>query len=110
MRLKTIPEDFCVRELLQWPEVPGGDYIVHQLHKEKLSTPEALALLVREARVNRGAIAYAGLKDRQAVTDQFVTIERQAVEVKLPNLRVHPVGAGWQGLAEAVARLESGPL
>lgn len=92
MRLKTIPEDFCVRELLQWPEVPGGDYIVHQLHKEKLSTPEALALLVREARVNRGAIAYAGLKDRQAVTDQFVTIERQAVEVKLPNLRVHPVG------------------
>jgi uroporphyrinogen-III synthase len=25
-------------------------------------------------------------------------------------LRVHPVGAGWQGLAEAVARLESGPL
>lgn len=93
MRLKTIPEDFRVRELMQWPEVPGGDYVVHLVHKEKLSTPEALSLLVREARVDRGTIAYAGLKDRQAVTDQYVTIERRAVELKLPNLRVQPVGA-----------------
>lgn len=93
MRLKTIPEDFRVRELLQWPDVPHGDYVVHLLHKEKLSTPEALSLLVREARVDRGAIAYAGLKDRQAVTDQYLTIERRAVELRLPNLRVQPVGS-----------------
>jgi tRNA pseudouridine13 synthase len=66
---------------------------VHKLHKEKLSTPEALTMLARETGVQRSSIAYAGLKDRQAVTDQFVTIERQAVELKLPNLRVMPVGA-----------------
>jgi tRNA pseudouridine13 synthase len=93
VRLKTIPEDFRVRELLQWPDVPGGDYVVHLVHKEKLSTPEALSLLVREGRVDRGTIAYAGLKDRQAVTDQYVTIERKAVELRLPNLRVQPVGS-----------------
>lgn len=93
MRLKTIPEDFRVRELLQWPDVPNGQYVVHLVHKEKLSTPEALSLLVREANVDRGTIAYAGLKDRQAVTDQYVTIERRAVELRLPNLRVQPVGA-----------------
>ena len=93
MRLKTIPEDFRVRELLQWPDVPNGDFVVHLVHKEKLSTPEALSLLVREAKVDRGAIAYAGLKDRQAVTDQYVTIERRAVELRLPNLRVQPVGS-----------------
>lgn len=92
MRLKTIPEDFRVRELLQWDEVPGGDQVVHLLHKEKLSTPEALALLVREAKVDRNAIAYAGLKDRQAVTDQYLTIAGRAVELRLPNLRVQPVG------------------
>ncbi len=92
MRLKTIPEDFRVRELLEWPEVPTGSYVVHQLHKEKLSTAEALSLLARECNVDRSAIAYAGLKDRQAVTDQFLTIERRAVELRLPNLRVQPVG------------------
>ena len=92
MRLKTTPEDFRVRELLQWPEVPGGAHVVHLLHKEKLSTPEALSLIVREGHVDRGTIAYAGLKDRQAVTDQFVSIERRAVELKLANLRLQPVG------------------
>ena len=92
MRLKTTPEDFRVRELLEWNEVPDGDFVVHRLRKEKLSTPEALALLVRDAGVDRSAIAYAGLKDRQAVTEQFVTIERRAVEFELPNLRIAPIG------------------
>lgn len=92
MRLKTTPDDFRVRELLEWDEVPDGAFVVHKLHKEKLSTPEALAILVRDAGVDRSAIAYAGLKDRQAVTDQFLTIERRAVELKLANLRVTPVG------------------
>ncbi|MFT4512443.1 MAG: tRNA pseudouridine13 synthase [Planctomycetota bacterium] len=93
MRLKITPDDFRVRELLEWNEVPNGNFIVHKLHKEKLSTPEALTMIARDAGVQRSSIAYAGLKDRQAVTDQFVTIERQAVELKLPNLRLTPVGA-----------------
>jgi tRNA pseudouridine13 synthase len=93
VRLKITPDDFRVRELLEWKEVPNGNFIVHKLHKEKLSTPEALTMVARDGRVQRSAIAYAGLKDRQAVTDQFVTIERQAVELKLPNLRLTPVGA-----------------
>lgn len=92
MRLKTIPEDFRVRELLEWDDVPNGNFVVHHLRKEKLSTPEALALIVKEGDVDRGTIAYAGLKDRQAVTEQFVTIERRAVELDLPNLRLRPVG------------------
>lgn len=92
MRLKTTPEDFRVTELLAWNEVPNGDFVVHKLHKEKLSTPEALTILCRDAEVDRAAIAYAGLKDRQAITDQYLTIERRAVELKLPNLRVTPCG------------------
>lgn len=92
MRLKTIPEDFRVRELLEWDEVPDGNFVVHKLQKEKLSTPEALTILARDAGVERSSIAYAGLKDRQAVTEQFLTIERRAVDLKLANLRVTPVG------------------
>jgi tRNA pseudouridine13 synthase len=92
VRLKTKPEDFRVRELLEWEDVPDGDYVVHLLRKVKLSTPEALTTLVRDGEVDRAAIAYAGLKDRQAVTEQYLTIERRAVELHLPNLDVQPVG------------------
>jgi len=92
VRLKAIPEDFRVRELLEWDDVPKGEYIVHRLHKVKLSTTEALTMIARECHVDRSEMAYAGLKDRQAVTDQFVTIPRRAVELDMPNLRLQPVG------------------
>ncbi len=92
MRLKAIPEDFRVRELLEWDEVPAGEFVVHRLHKVKLSTTEALGMVARECDVDRGDLAYAGLKDRQAVTEQFVTIPRRAVELQLANLRLQPVG------------------
>jgi tRNA pseudouridine13 synthase len=92
VRLKTVPEDFRVRELLDFPSVADGEHFVHLLHKQKLSTPEALALLVREAEVDRADIAYAGLKDRQAVTDQYVSIRGRAVELQRSDLRLTPIG------------------
>ncbi len=104
MRLKTIPEDFRVRELLEWDEVADGDFVVHRLQKEKLSTAEALSLIVREADVDRGVIAYAGLKDRQAITEQFLTIERRAVELDLPNLRLRPVGRTYAPITSRQSR------
>ena len=60
MRLKTTPDDFHVRELLEWEEVPDGDFVVHRLHKEKLSTPEALTTLSRDAEVDRVVLDGAG--------------------------------------------------
>lgn len=92
MRLKCVPQDFRVRELLDYQEVADGQYYVHLLKKEKLSTAEALARLVSDGDVPRDAIAYAGLKDRQAVTEQYVSIAGRRVELKLPNLRVSCVG------------------
>lgn len=92
MRLKVSPEDFRVRELLDFHAVDDGEHYVHLVHKEKLSTHEALSLLVQHAHVDRAAIAYAGLKDRQAVTDQYVSIQGRAVELKVPGMRVTPIG------------------
>ena len=104
MRLKATPEDFRVQEQLDYRAVPDGEHYVHVLHKEKLSTHEALSLLVQEGRVDRAAIAYAGLKDRQAVTDQYVSIAGRAVELKLPGLRVAPVGRTDQPINSRMSR------
>ena len=38
MRIKVIPEDFRVRELLDFESDEQGEHYVHLLHKEKLST------------------------------------------------------------------------
>src|SRR5262245_23636598 len=104
MRIKETPADFRVRELLEYRESPAGDFYVHLLHKEKLSTAEALSLVVRDAGVDRSAIAYAGLKDRQAVTDQYVSIQGRAVELQRPGLRLSPVGRSDEPIKSRMSR------
>ena len=104
MRLKCVPEDFRVRELLDFQEVAGGQHYVHLLRKEKLSTPEALAMLVNRGDVPRDAIAYAGLKDRQAVTEQYVSIAGRQVDLRLPNLRVSCVGRTDKPISSRLSR------
>jgi tRNA pseudouridine13 synthase len=92
LRLKCRPQDFVVKEQLDFvPSAAGGHY-VHVLHKEKLSTPEALSMVVQHGQVERDSIAYAGLKDRQAITDQHISIAGRSVDINLPNLRVTCIG------------------
>ncbi len=75
MRLKVAPGDFRVRETLDFVEDRAGPYFIHRLRKEKLDTLEAIRVVAAEARVDRAKIAFAGLKDRQGVTEQWISIE-----------------------------------
>ncbi|GDY02355.1 tRNA pseudouridine synthase D [Planctomycetota bacterium] len=104
MRLKTVPADFRVRELLDFPSNPTGEHYVHLLRKEKLSTPEALSMLVRALDLDRSRIAYAGLKDRQAVTDQYISIVGRACELERPGLRLKPVGRCSEPIKSRMSR------
>lgn len=73
MKLKRLPEDFQVDELTTvQPE--GGDYALYRLTKKSLGTPEAIDRLVSRLKVQRHRISYGGLKDKHAVTTQYVTI------------------------------------
>lgn len=92
MKLKQAPRDFRVFEELEFEADPQGSFHVHKLVKEKLGTLEALDRVARVARVPRSAIAYAGLKDRQAVTQQFISIENRRVEIHERGLKVRFVG------------------
>ncbi|MCC6670762.1 MAG: tRNA pseudouridine(13) synthase TruD [Planctomycetes bacterium] len=92
MRLKVAPEDFQVREVLTFPEHPEGAYFVHRMRKEKLDTMQALQLLVKHTGVSRADIAFAGLKDRQAQTEQWISVRGRRVDIDAPGLEVRCVG------------------
>ena len=92
MKLKETPADFRVTELLEFEASSHGEYHVHLLHKEKLTTHEALGILVRYCRVRREDLAYAGLKDRQAITEQYITVRGRRLEFDGHGIRVRPLG------------------
>lgn len=75
MKLKRLPEDFRVDEVLAPSLTSGAGAFAHyRLTKKSLGTLEAIAALSRHWKIPRQAIAFAGLKDRHALTTQYLTI------------------------------------
>jgi tRNA pseudouridine13 synthase len=74
VKLKRQPEDFQVEEQIDLAP-SGGPFALYRLTKESLGTPEAIDAILRHWNLARWQVAYAGLKDRHALTTQFVTIK-----------------------------------
>ncbi|MGB9688644.1 tRNA pseudouridine(13) synthase TruD [Thermogutta sp.] len=73
MKLKQQPEDFVVEEVTQFP-VDGGPFAAYVLTKKSLGTSEALDKVRKQWNIPLHAVSYGGLKDRHALTTQWVTI------------------------------------
>jgi tRNA pseudouridine13 synthase len=75
MKLKQNPEDFRVVEQSSVMLSSNSDkYQVFLLKKQNLDTFEALRQVARRWRVPLFEIGYAGLKDKHAVTQQYISI------------------------------------
>ena len=73
-RIKTRPEDFVVEEVPLLEPKEEGNYQLVKLKKRDVSTLEALRVLSRLEKVPLKKIGFAGLKDRYAITTQYLTI------------------------------------
>jgi tRNA pseudouridine13 synthase len=99
-RLKQRPQDFQVREVVDLPteaESAAGapeerPYFLHRLTKKKLTTPEAVALIARRFGIAKSDIAFGGLKDKQSLSEQIISIKGRAIEHREGGLKLTPVG------------------
>ena len=107
MRLKQRPGDFHVRELLNENFLQSkGDYAVYRITKKKMTTPEAVKALATAAGLETGDIKFAGLKDRQAVTTQYMSVPRKHREVKLNEGDLPGAGKVYRKLKELAPQSE----
>lgn len=74
MKIKQIPEDFQVTELCDRPFETSGEFSFYELKKRGIGTPEAIREICCQWRLTPRQVSYGGLKDRHAVTIQFLTI------------------------------------
>ncbi len=75
MKLKQRPDDFQVEEITS--VVPGktGSFGYYRLEKRSIGTPEAIQAFCKQLKIDHRRVRYGGLKDRHAVTIQYLTIE-----------------------------------
>ena len=76
MKVKQVPQDFVVEERARVRPTDRGPFALYLLRKEGIGTLEALRAVRRAWQVPGRAVGFGGLKDRHAVTSQWVTIPR----------------------------------
>jgi len=72
--LRSTPEDFEVEEVPAYPPSGSGDHVFAFIEKRELTTPEAVRRLCESLGVDPSSAGWAGLKDRHAVTRQWISI------------------------------------
>jgi len=91
-RLKSHPEDFRVTEIPLYEPSGTGDHTYLLIEKAGLGSLEAAALIARAFGRPRHVVGLAGLKDAQAVTRQWMSLERadpeKAAALHLPGIKV----------------------
>jgi tRNA pseudouridine13 synthase len=67
------PEDFVVEELAAYLPQGSGEHVYAWIEKRELTTPQAIGRLARCAGVASRDVGSAGLKDRNAITRQWLS-------------------------------------
>src|SRR5947209_4869260 len=73
MKLKRLASDFQVEEQISLV-ADGGPFALYSLTKQSIGTPEAVAAIAQRWKLQPHQIAFAGLKDKHALTRQYLTI------------------------------------
>jgi len=73
-RLKVSPADFVVDEVLGYEPTGSGEHIWIQFRKTGCNTRDVIDSIARLTGVAARNIGYSGLKDRQAITTQWLSV------------------------------------
>lgn len=72
--IRSVPEDFVVREQLGFEPDGAGEHVFLHLQKRGLNTQELLQRVSTLSGIHLRDIGYSGLKDRRAVTSQWLSV------------------------------------
>ncbi|MBU7024583.1 MAG: tRNA pseudouridine(13) synthase TruD [Theionarchaea archaeon] len=97
MRIKEKPEDFVVEEVIEITHATN-ECLVCTLEKTGWDTIGAIKVLARKVGISQKRIGFAGLKDRQAVTRQKISVSgvelKQLESVKIPRVSITDIEWG----------------
>lgn len=89
---KPSPRDFTVEEIPLYAFSGEGEHLVLKVRKKELTTWEMLDILSTHLGVKRREIGYAGLKDKHAMTIQYIsflaTHEEKLTSFSHPQIKI----------------------
>lgn len=93
-RLRSIPEDFQVDEL-PITFTGNGPYLICHLTKKSWEHQHAVRELANRLRISQKRIGWAGTKDRNAVTSQYISLyevtEEDVQKLSIKDMAIEPI-------------------
>ena len=96
-RIKQFPEDFIVKEISSINPQPNGQYAYFLLKKTNYTTVDALQILSGKFRIPLKNFGFAGNKDKNAVTEQKISVfrgSRNFENIELNGIELEYLGNG----------------
>lgn len=105
MKIKVIPEDFVVRELIDLKLQDDGPYRIYLLEKRHWNTMDALLAIARQNMMPMAKIGCGGRKDRHAVTYQYISVPKEYdLSFRMPNVKLTFMGFADDFVSPAILR------
>lgn len=82
-RIKSAPEDFVVEELPAYEPSGEGTHLFLKFEKKNLTTDAAVRIITKALGIEMRDVGIAGMKDKVAVTTQWVSVPAPAKAVGL---------------------------
>ncbi len=77
---KQTPRDFVVEEIPLYEFSGEGEHLILFVRKKNLSTNEMIGQIARYLGIKNREIGYAGLKDKHAMTKQYISVHKKYEE------------------------------
>lgn len=95
-KIRQIPEDFQVTELSSFQNDESGKYLIVEVTKRGWDTYRLISELSNQLRISRKRISCAGLKDKEAITTQKMSIygvsEDDIGKIRLKDVELKVLG------------------
>ena len=92
-KIKTIPEDFIVKETSKLNFNNKGKYSYYLLKKKDYTTIDAINLISNKLNIKTKYINFAGAKDKKAITTQYISIKNgPKTDLKLKDIELKFLG------------------
>lgn len=100
MKIKQLPEDFLVKEInsLKTGSI-NGKYCAFTLKKKYWNTIDAVREIAKRIGINESDIRYSGLKDRNAITEQLITVDITNHKI-VQRVKINDISLEFLGMAE----------
>jgi len=94
-KIKQVPEDFLVEEIPNYAVHTSGRFAFYRLEKTSWTTHDAIFRIRRTWQLDGKQVSYGGLKDKHAVTIQYISIDHGPNKnLDLPGVRLTFLGYG----------------